>query len=78
MFIIFRLFVHVSGVKAAPLWECAKQEFIGMLTITDFINILRTYYKSPLVKMEQLEQHKLEAWRSQCVTAICCLFVLQI
>ena len=25
--------------------------FIGMLTITDFINILRRYYKSPLVSV---------------------------
>jgi len=52
------------GVRAAPLWESAKQEFVGMLTITDFINILRTYYKSPLVKMEELEEHKLDTWRS--------------
>ncbi|EEC13342.1 AMP-activated protein kinase, gamma regulatory subunit, putative [Ixodes scapularis] len=37
-----------NGVRAAPLWDSAKQEFIGMLTITDFIYILRNYYKSPL------------------------------
>ena len=53
-----------NGVRAAPLWESTKQEFVGMLTITDFINILRTYYKSPLVKMEELEEHKLENWRN--------------
>ncbi|XP_035229071.1 5'-AMP-activated protein kinase subunit gamma-1-like [Stegodyphus dumicola] len=35
-----------------------------MLTITDFINILRTYYKSPFVQMEELEEHKLETWRN--------------
>jgi 5'-AMP-activated protein kinase regulatory gamma subunit len=53
-----------NGVRAAPLWESNKQEFVGMLTITDFINILRTYYKSPLVKMEELEEHKLDTWRN--------------
>ncbi|XP_054163792.1 5'-AMP-activated protein kinase subunit gamma-2-like isoform X2 [Oppia nitens] len=53
-----------NGVRAAPLWESHRQEFVGMLTITDFINILRTYYKSPLVKMEELEEHKLETWRN--------------
>jgi 5'-AMP-activated protein kinase regulatory gamma subunit len=29
-----------NGVRAAPLWDSAKQEFVGMLTITDFIHIL--------------------------------------
>ncbi|XP_053206280.1 5'-AMP-activated protein kinase subunit gamma-1-like isoform X2 [Panonychus citri] len=53
-----------NGVRAAPLWDSAKHQFVGMLTITDFINILRTYYKSPLVKMDELEEQKLETWRS--------------
>ncbi|XP_017719116.1 PREDICTED: 5'-AMP-activated protein kinase subunit gamma-2 [Rhinopithecus bieti] len=38
-----------NGVRAAPLWESKKQSFVGMLTITDFINILHRYYKSPMV-----------------------------
>ncbi|CAB1341102.1 unnamed protein product [Coregonus sp. 'balchen'] len=37
-----------NGVRAAPLWETKKQSFVGMLTITDFINILHRYYKSPM------------------------------
>ncbi|XP_064463420.1 5'-AMP-activated protein kinase subunit gamma-1-like isoform X2 [Ornithodoros turicata] len=53
-----------NGVRAAPLWDSARQEFIGMLTITDFIYILRNYYKSPLVRMEELEEHKIETWRN--------------
>ncbi|XP_034007230.1 5'-AMP-activated protein kinase subunit gamma-1 isoform X2 [Trematomus bernacchii] len=36
---------------------------ICMLTITDFINILHCYYKSPLVQMYELESHKIETWR---------------
>ncbi|CAL1265511.1 unnamed protein product [Larinioides sclopetarius] len=59
----FFALVH-NGVRAAPLWDSATQSFVGMLTITDFINILRTYYKSPFVQMEELEEHKLETWRS--------------
>lgn len=51
------------GVRAAPLWDSQKQEFVGMLTITDFIKILRMYYKSPSVTMEELEEHKLDTWR---------------
>uniref|UniRef100_A0A3Q1FU24 Protein kinase, AMP-activated, gamma 3b non-catalytic subunit n=1 Tax=Acanthochromis polyacanthus TaxID=80966 RepID=A0A3Q1FU24_9TELE len=34
-----------------------------MLTITDFINILHRYYKSPLVQIYELEEHKIETWR---------------
>lgn len=51
------------GVRAAPLWDSIQQEFVGMLTITDFIKILRMYYKSPNVAIEELEEHKLDTWR---------------
>lgn len=54
-----------NGVRAAPLWDCERQEFVGMLTITDFIKILRMYYTSPNSSMEQLEEHKLDTWRSK-------------
>ena len=53
------------GVRAAPLWDSKKQKFVGMLTITDFIRILQMYYKSPMVQMEELEEHKLDTWRSK-------------
>lgn len=53
-----------NGVRAAPLWDSSSQSFTGMLTITDFINILRTYYRSPVLKIEELEEHRLERWRT--------------
>ncbi|KAI4885492.1 hypothetical protein NFI96_033707, partial [Prochilodus magdalenae] len=52
-----------NGVRAAPLWETKRQSFVGMLTITDFIIILHRYYKSPLVQIYELEEHKIETWR---------------
>ncbi|XP_041367495.1 5'-AMP-activated protein kinase subunit gamma-1-like isoform X3 [Gigantopelta aegis] len=65
-----------NGVRAAPLWDSSKQDYVGMLTITDFINILKMYYKSPLdaktdlkveraflVRMDELEEHKIDTWR---------------
>ncbi|KAM9766753.1 5'-AMP-activated protein kinase subunit gamma-1 isoform 4-T4 [Menidia menidia] len=52
-----------NGLRAAPLWDSKLQRFVGMLTITDFINILHCYYKSPLVQMYGLENHKIETWR---------------
>ncbi|XP_049585047.1 5'-AMP-activated protein kinase subunit gamma-3b isoform X5 [Syngnathus scovelli] len=52
-----------NGVRAAPLWDNKSKCFVGMLTITDFINILHRYYKSPLVQIYELEEHKIETWR---------------
>ncbi|XP_069792031.1 5'-AMP-activated protein kinase subunit gamma-1-like isoform X2 [Narcine bancroftii] len=52
-----------NGVRAAPLWNSKEQCFVGMLTITDFINILHRYYTSPMVQIYQLEEHRIETWR---------------
>ncbi|XP_078408785.1 5'-AMP-activated protein kinase subunit gamma-1-like isoform X3 [Cetorhinus maximus] len=52
-----------NGVRAAPLWNSKEQCFVGMLTITDFINILHRYYTSPMVQIYELEQHRIETWR---------------
>ncbi|XP_050571949.1 5'-AMP-activated protein kinase subunit gamma-1 isoform X2 [Cygnus atratus] len=48
------------GASGAPLTLPAPP---GMLTITDFINILHRYYKSPMVQIYELEEHKIETWR---------------
>ncbi|KAM9364933.1 5'-AMP-activated protein kinase subunit gamma-3b [Pholidichthys leucotaenia] len=52
-----------NNVRAAPLWDNRLKGFVGMLTITDFINILHRYYRSPLVQIYELEEHKIETWR---------------
>ena len=36
-----------------------------MLTITDFIRILQMYYRNSDERIEELEEHKLETWRSE-------------
>lgn len=58
-----------NGVRAAPLWDSEQQKFVGMLTITDFIKILKMYYTSPNCSMDQLEEHKLVTWRSKLAFA---------
>ncbi|KAL8596722.1 hypothetical protein ACOMHN_025772 [Nucella lapillus] len=52
-----------NGVRAAPLWDTGKQDYVGMLTITDFINILKRYYREPNARMDELEDHKIATWR---------------
>uniref|UniRef100_A0A1I7VKE5 5'-AMP-activated protein kinase subunit gamma-1-like n=1 Tax=Loa loa TaxID=7209 RepID=A0A1I7VKE5_LOALO len=57
-----------NGVRAAPLWDSKKQEFVGMLTITDFIRILQKYYTKNGSKNEgiqDLEKHKIANWRDE-------------
>lgn len=44
------------------MWDSNRQEFVGMLTITDFIKILRMNYTSSSVDMEPLEEHRLDTW----------------
>lgn len=53
-----------NGCRAAPLWNSATQEFVGMLSVTDLIQIIRTYHKSPTIKLEDVEDQKIEIWRS--------------
>jgi len=52
-----------NGVRAAPLWDSSEQQFVGMLTITDFIHIVRRYYKSGVPAIKELEEHKIATWR---------------
>ncbi len=54
-----------NGVRAAPLWDSRRQNFVGMLTITDFIRILQAYYRDASKEMEELEEHRLESWRGE-------------
>ncbi|KAJ1373463.1 hypothetical protein KIN20_035864 [Parelaphostrongylus tenuis] len=57
-----------NGVRAAPLWSSEKQQFIGMLTITDFIRILMKRYEAGdkgKKKMPALEEEQISHWREQ-------------
>lgn len=34
-----------SGTRAAPLWDSVNRKFVGLLTVTDFIDTLRHYHR---------------------------------
>ncbi|KAI9343586.1 hypothetical protein BDR26DRAFT_858374 [Obelidium mucronatum] len=34
------------GVQSAPLWDAINQQFVGMFTVTDFINLLLHYFNT--------------------------------
>ncbi|GAM18631.1 hypothetical protein SAMD00019534_018060 [Acytostelium subglobosum LB1] len=55
-----------NGIKSAPLWSSQLQEFTGMITVSDFIDILLFYYHKP--KSDNIFQdmgiHRIETfWR---------------
>ena len=41
--------LRYNGLRAAPLWDSAKQQFVGMLTITDFINLLIMRFETEVI-----------------------------
>ncbi|KAJ8329781.1 AMP-activated serine/threonine-protein kinase regulatory subunit [Batrachochytrium dendrobatidis] len=44
------------GVQSAPLWDSATQEFAGMLTVTDFIQLILYYHGRNATYEEALEE----------------------
>ena len=48
-----------TGVRACPLWDSERQMYVGMLTITDFIRILRENYRGPGAPMTTFEEQRL-------------------
>jgi len=56
------------GTRAAPVWDSQKQEYIGMLTITDFIRILHSYQVPGAPDQyrdieEAIELGRIEEWK---------------
>ncbi|GFT86215.1 5'-AMP-activated protein kinase subunit gamma-1 [Nephila pilipes] len=52
-----------NEIKAAPLWDASILDFVGMLTITDFINVLRHYYYSNPEDIKDIENQSIGTWR---------------
>lgn len=58
--------LYEQGISVAPLWDCNKGEFVGMLSASDFITILRelgNYGAMP--SEEELETRTIAAWKDQ-------------
>ncbi|XP_035233323.1 5'-AMP-activated protein kinase subunit gamma-1-like isoform X2 [Stegodyphus dumicola] len=52
-----------NEIRAAPLWDSTSRSFVGMLTISDFINVLRHYYYSSREDIKDIENQKILTWR---------------
>jgi hypothetical protein len=52
-------------VKSAPLWDSEAGDYVGMITVSDFRNILRHFHAtSPGADLAPLlEEHEIRTWR---------------
>ncbi|GBG76312.1 hypothetical protein CBR_g22060 [Chara braunii] len=58
--------LHDQGIPAAPLWDSARQQFVGMLSASDFITILRQLGSNGAsLSEEELETHTIAAWKEE-------------
>ncbi|EGC28681.1 hypothetical protein DICPUDRAFT_90836 [Dictyostelium purpureum] len=55
-----------NGIKSAPLWNSEQHDFTGMITVSDFIDILLYYYRKPRSNniFQDMGMHRIETfWR---------------
>jgi 5'-AMP-activated protein kinase, regulatory gamma subunit len=62
---------HV-GLDSAPLWDYKAADYVGVVTVTDFIDILRHFYydsssPSDKPKFPELERFRVREWRELLV-----------
>lgn len=60
-----------NGVKAAPLWDATAHEFNGMITVSDFIDIVLKFSKNPSTMnniIYELANYQIKTWRETCQT----------
>lgn len=58
--------LYEQGIPLAPLWDSDRQQFVGMLTASDFITILMQIGSNrAILSEEELETHTIAAWKIQ-------------
>lgn len=59
--------LYEQGIPGAPLWDSSSQQFVGMLTASDFISILQRLgsHGASVFSEEELEMHTIEEWKKE-------------
>jgi len=59
--------LYEQGIPGAPLWDSSQQQFVGMLTASDFISILQRLGSNgaSVFSEEELEMHTIEEWKKE-------------
>ena len=51
------------GIEAAPIWDQEKNAFVGVFTLTDFVEIIRYFHRHSSLT-NALTQYSVHAWRT--------------
>jgi len=59
--------LYEQGIPGAPLWDSQLQQFVGMLTASDFISILQRLGSNGAAGLseEELEMHTIAEWKEE-------------
>ena len=58
------IFLLSAAVVSAPLWNSKTSRFAGLLTATDYINVIQYYCQHP-DEMAKLDQFRLDSLRGK-------------
>ncbi|KAJ6037057.1 5'-AMP-activated protein kinase subunit gamma [Penicillium herquei] len=51
-----------AGIVSAPLWDSKASKFAGLLTTSDYINVIQYYFQNPAA-LDQIDQFRLDSLR---------------
>lgn len=51
-----------NGIVSAPLWDSSTSTFAGLLTTSDYINVIQYYFQNPAA-LDQIDQFRLNSLR---------------
>ncbi|EAW13152.1 AMP-activated serine/threonine-protein kinase regulatory subunit SNF4 [Aspergillus clavatus NRRL 1] len=51
-----------DGIVSAPLWDSKTSTFAGLLTTSDYINVIQYYFQNPAA-LDQIDQFRLDSLR---------------
>jgi CBS domain-containing protein len=53
-----------NHIKSAPLWDSIEQDFVGIITVTDFIQFLVHFHRLGSVNIfDELRKYKIKTWK---------------
>lgn len=55
-----------TGIVSAPLWDSKASKFAGLLTTSDYINVIQYYFQNPAA-LDQIDQFRLDSLRGLLV-----------
>ena len=55
---------HLTGIVSAPLWDSRTSTFAGLLTTSDYINVIQYYWQNP-TKLSEIDGFTLSNLRGR-------------